>query len=72
MRDLEPRPRTPLERLRAAVCWWLDWELMTWEQLTDWLLGRECAPGTSKAKPCSHMRVMFAATLISIAQLAHY
>jgi hypothetical protein len=71
MCDLEPRPRTPLERLRAAVCWWLDWDFMTWEQLTDWLLGRECAPGTSEAHPCSHKYEVPAATLVSVARLAH-
>ena len=70
MCDLDPRPRTPLERVRAAVCWWLDWDLMAWEQLTDWLLGRECAPGASKAHPCSRMHGLYSATLVSVARPA--
>ncbi|KAK9838201.1 hypothetical protein WJX81_008546 [Elliptochloris bilobata] len=39
--DVAPVPRSVLHRAKAAVCWWLEWDWLFWEQLADWLLGRE-------------------------------
>ena len=41
MSDLNPRPRSAVERVKAAVSWSLEWNMLMLEQLVDWLLGRE-------------------------------